>query len=49
MKKIILIISVLIIIPLFSFGRSLEEIKRSGVIYVAFTDAWWNSINRHKC
>ena len=29
-----------------AFGRSLDEIKRSGVIYVAFTESSYNSVNR---
>ena len=44
MRKKLLII-LLILIPFFLTGRTLEEIKKSGVVYVAFTDASLNSIN----
>ncbi|MBN2891470.1 MAG: transporter substrate-binding domain-containing protein [Bacteroidales bacterium] len=43
MKKIFFLI--LIFIPLFVQSRSLDEIKQSGVLYVAFTESAKNSIN----
>ncbi len=44
-KSVIVFISILLLIP--SFGRNLDDIKRSGVIYVAFTESSYNSINRY--
>ncbi len=46
MKKILIIFSIIILIPLLTFSRSIDEIKKSGVIYVAFTEGAYNSINR---
>ena len=36
-RKIIPLLLILLLLPLGIYGRSLDEIKRSGVIYVAFT------------
>ncbi|MBN2664854.1 MAG: transporter substrate-binding domain-containing protein, partial [Bacteroidales bacterium] len=43
MKKYLIILFAFL--PVFLFGRSLEEIKESGVIYAAFTESNFNSIN----
>jgi len=43
MKKFLIIL--LAFAPIFIYGRSLEEIKQSGVIYAAFTESSLNSIN----
>ena len=44
-KHFILLFLVLLLLPLASHGRSLDEIKRSGVIYVAFPEDDLKSIN----
>ncbi len=44
MKKIFSII-LIVFLPFISFSRTLEEIKRSGVLYVGFTQSWMNTIN----
>ncbi len=43
MKKIIIFI--LLFLPSLLFSRTLEEIKKSGVLYVGFTQSWKNTIN----
>ena len=44
MKKTLFFL-ILLLIPSFLFPRSLEEIKKSGVLYVGFTQSWKNTIN----
>ncbi len=44
-KRLAIIIITLLTINI-SFSRNLDDIKRSGVIYVAFTESSYNSINR---
>ncbi len=44
MKKFFVIVA-LTLIPLVILSRTLEEIKKSGVIYAAFTESNFNSIN----
>ena len=41
-----LIILLFLFIPIVIYSRTIEEIKRSGYIYAAFTEASYNSINR---
>ncbi len=46
MKKILIIFSIILLLPILTFGRSIDEIKRSGVVRVAFTKGFYNTINK---
>ncbi len=47
MLRKLLIIAFLLVVGISGFTRSLDDILRSGVIYVAFTRSSYNSINRY--